>query len=88
MTLTRMLSTSPGTTGRSQRICSTPGEPSPALPFSLIQSTSMRIDMAQVCQPLAQSTPNMDCLAASGSVWKGWGSYLLANSMISSAVTS
>ena len=44
-----------------------------------------RIHMAAVCQPDAHSLPKTLCLAASSSTWKGCGSYLRANALISSA---
>ena len=44
--------------------------------------------IAQVCQPLAASRPKWVFAAASSDKWKGWGSYLRANSSTSSRVTS
>ena len=51
-------------------------------------STTIRMNMAPVCQPLAMSPPNMLAFAASSSRWKGCGSNCRAYSTISSRVTS
>ena len=40
---------------------------------------------APVCQPDAISRPYTVRRAASGSIWKGWGSNLRPNSMISAS---
>src|SRR5690606_32398655 len=66
-------STSSGRTGLTQRSWSTPGEPMLAY-WPITLSTSRRIMMPAVCHPEAQRPPNSDCLAASLSRWKGWGS--------------
>src|SRR2546421_8371018 len=63
---------------------SRPGEPRLRVRLTWL-CTVRRMPMAQVCQPLAIRPPKKLCLAAAGSTWKGCGSYLLANSMISSS---
>src|SRR5471032_896403 len=50
-------------------------------------STTSRIIMLQVCQPLAMTPPKMDAAAASWSTWKGCGSNCVANAMISCSLT-
>jgi hypothetical protein len=47
-----------------------------------------RIVAAAVCHPEATRPPNHERSAASGSVWKGCGSYWVANSRISASLTS
>jgi hypothetical protein len=58
------VSVSPGRTGSIQRTSSTPGEP--MLDESAMKpSTTMRMIMLQVCQPLAMTPPKIEALAAS-----------------------
>ena len=52
------------------------------------QDASMRIVMAQVCQPLAEIRPKCVFAAASSLRWKGWGSNFSAKSRTASASTS
>ena len=56
-----------------QRNSSMPGAPSDAVRDSQVSKFS-RIIRQHVCQPDAQSPPNIECLAASSSRWKGCGS--------------
>jgi hypothetical protein len=51
-------------------------------------STTIRMNMAPVCQPLAMRPPNMLRRPASSSRWNGCGSNWRAYSTISSFVTS
>ena len=83
--MTRTRSVSPGRTGLGQRISSTPA--APRLVSGLMKcSTSWRIIMLVVCQPLAISPPNGPSLAATGSTWNGCGSYSSAKAMISASL--
>ena len=63
-----------------------PGEPC-EVESSRKPSQISRMNMAQVCQPEADSPPRMLALPAASSRCIGWASNSLANSMISSAVT-
>ena len=47
----------------------------------------MRIVIAQVCQPLAESSPNIEASAASSSRWKGCGSNSRAKASTASRLT-
>ena len=51
-------------------------------------SIHSRAHAETVCQPLAISPPNGESKAASGSVWKYWGSKRRPKSMISDSVIS
>ena len=64
------VSVSPGYTGVSQLTFSSPGEPR-LLDSCRKPRTISPIAIAQVCQPLALSLPNMDLAAAASSRWKG-----------------
>src|SRR5262249_30698141 len=86
-TVTRTRSTSPGRTGASQRISSTPGAPMDE-ELSTKPSAMMRIMIAQVCQPDAHNPPTSVARAASSSRCIGCGSNSAANALISSALTS
>lgn len=86
-TVVRADSRSPGRTGASQRICSTPGDPRLIVRF-INPSTMSRMHIEQVCQPEAMMPPNVDSAAAAGSMWNGCGSNRVAKSMISSSVTA
>ena len=46
-------------------------------------STSWRIIMLVVCQPLAMMPPYGPSFAATGSTWNGCGSYSVAKAMMS-----
>ena len=55
---------------------------------SLIRlSTTSRIIMLQVCQPLAITPLKIEFAAASWSTWNGCGSNCVAKAMISSSLT-
>src|SRR5262249_43350068 len=86
-TVTRTRSRSPGRTGASQRISSTPGAPMDD-ELSTKPSAMMRIMIAQVCQPDAHRPPTIVARAASSSRCMGCGSNSAANALMSSALTS
>ncbi len=79
-------STSPGRTGRGQRIASMPAPTSPPATLKSL-STRSRIARAAVCQPLATSPPKMLPAAASSSRWNGCGSKSAANALMRSRST-
>src|SRR5271166_7194845 len=72
-TVTRIRSTSPGRTGRTQRNSSMPGEPRLAR-LGRNRSTRSRIMMVAVCHPLAINPPKLPWAAASGSTCISCGS--------------
>ena len=74
-------SVSPGRTGLSQRSSSTPGDPRLHAASARVCAKSRKVS-AIVWKPLAMSPPNIDCFAASRSMWKGCGSNASAKSRI------
>ena len=78
------LKMSPASTGLFHRTWSTPGAPC-EVESSRKASHSMRMNIAQVCQPEAASPPRMLALPAASSRCIGCASNSCANSMISAA---
>ena len=78
---------SPGRTGSNQRTSCIPPEPRPSALETTV-SIHRRAHAETVCHPLAISPPNGEFTAASGSMWKYWGSKRRPKSIISASVIS